>query len=370
MALGSVSVGSKDSGQGDFTQVEKQFLFIGAAGKNAGTVQYIDQTTNLDDVLGVPTSKLKTAVEWARNNAGTNWTCIAMPQAAAGTWEAAYNTAMAQNLVCEMAVVTDAVTDQAEIDDMNAAVTSAENQYGRYLHMIAVTAAMDKVTQTWADFITAFEALQDGVAAPSLSLVPQIFAGWLGTYCGRLCHEDQSIADTPMRVESGAIVGISTLPVDKDGITFNMSHAKALNDARGTVPQVYQDFDGIYCSDGMTLAPEASDFAVIENCRVVNVCKREIRILAIKKVGDRGLNNTPASIASHETYFMRPLIDRSQTTTINRITKPGDVKKPQDGDVVITWKTRTNVAVALLIRPYNCPKAIEATVALELSNGV
>ncbi len=370
MALGSVSVSSTDNGQGDFTTVEKQFLFIGAAGKNAGTVQYIDQSTDLDDVLGVPVSKLKTCIEWARNNAGTNWTCIAMPQVAAGTWEAAFDTAMAQNLVCEMVVITDPVTDQTELDDMNAAVTTAENQYGRYLHMIAVTAPMDKTTQAWADFVTDFETLQDGVSAPSLSLVPQVFAGWLGTYCGRLCHEDQSIADPPLRVESGAIVGLSTLPVDKDGITFNMSHAKALNDARGTVPQVYADYDGIYCSDGMTLAPEASDYAVIENCRVVNVGKREIRILGIKKVGNRELNSTPASIAAHEAYFMRPLIDRSVTRSINGITKPGDVKKPQDGDVVITWKTRKNVAVAILIRPYNSPKAIAATVALELSNGV
>lgn len=370
MALGKVSVSSTDSGQGDFTQVEKQFLFIGAAGKNAATIQYIDQTTNLDDVLGIPSSKLKTAIQWARQNAGTNWTCIAMPQAAAGAWSAAFDKAMAQNIVCEAVVVADPVTTQAELDAMNVAVTSAENQYGRYLHLFAVTDVIDETLESWADFISGFELLQDGVAAPSLSLIPQVFDGWLGTYCGRLCHEDQSIADTPMRVASGAIVGLSTLPVDKDGITFNTSHAKALNDARGTVPQVYADYDGIYCSDGMTLAPEASDFAVIENCRVVNVCKREIRILAIKKVGNRELNSTPASVAAHETYFMRPLIDRSVTTTINGITKPGEVKKPQDGDVVITWKTRTNVDVALLIRPYNCPKAIAATVALELSNGV
>lgn len=366
MALGSVTVGSVDTGSGDFTSAEKQFLYIGAAGKNAGTIQYIDQTTDLDEVLGVPSSKLKTTIAAARNNAGTNWTAIAMPRSAAGEWETAFETAMAQNIVCEMAVVTDAVTEQSVLDDMNAAVTSAENQYGRYLHMIAVTEAMNSTTQDWVDFITAFETLQDGVAAPALSLVPEVFAGWLGTYCGRLCHEDQSIADSPMRTASGAIVGLSTLPVDKSGITFSLSHAKALNDARGTVPQVYADFDGIYCSDGMTLAPEASDFAVIENCRVVNVVKREIRILAIKKVADRGLNSTPASIASHETYFMRPMIDRSKS--VDGV--PGTVKKPQDGDVTINWLTRKSIAIPFLVRPYNSPKAIAATVALVLSNEV
>lgn len=370
MALGSVSVSSQDSGNGDFTSAENQFLYIGAAGKNAGTVQYIDQTTDLDEVLGIPASKLKTAVENARNNAGTNWTAIAMPRGAAGEWSTAFALAMAKNFVCEAVVVTDPVTTQTVLDDMNVAVTSAENQYGRYLHWFAVTDVMDSSTQGWDDFIEAFETLQNGVAAPALSLVPEVFSGWLGTYCGRLCHEDQSLADTPMRVASGAIVGLSSLPADKDGIVFNMSHAKALNDARGTVPQVYADYDGIYCSDGMTLAAEASDFAVIENCRVTNVVKREVRILGIKKVGNRELNSTPISVAAHETYFMRPMIDRSKSLVSNGIYKPGDVKPPQDGDVTITWPTRTKVEFGLLIRPYNCPKAIAATVALELNNEV
>ncbi|RBO83432.1 DUF2586 domain-containing protein [Marinomonas aquiplantarum] len=369
MALGSVSVSSQDNGNGDFTSAENQFLFIGLAGKNAGTVQYIDQTTDLDEVLGVNASKLKTTIQKARQNAGTNWTAIAMPVGTAGEWQTSFDSAMANNLVCEAVVVTDPVTTQEELDAMNVAVVNAENQYGRYLHWFAVTSVMDAST-TWADFIASFDELQDGVAAPSLSLIPEVFSGWLGTYCGRLCHEDQSIADSPMRVVSGAIVGLSTLPVDKDGITFNMSHAKALNDARGTVPQVYADYDGIYCSDGMTLAPEASDFAVIENCRVVNVCKREVRILGIKKIADRGLNNTPTSVAAHEAYFMRPLINRSKSSFVGKNTVPGDVKPPQDGDVAITWKSRTNVEVGLLIRPYNSPKAIAATVALELSNEV
>ncbi len=366
MALGKVSVSSKDTGSGDFTSAENQFLFIGQGGKNAGTIQYIDQTTDLDDVLGVPASKLKTTIQWARQNAGTNWTCIAMPQAAAGTWETAFDTAMAQNLVCEMVVVTDPVTTTAELDAMNVAVTNAENEFGRYMHMMAVTPVIDVATEAWADFIAGFEAIQDGAAMPLMSLVPQVFAGWLGAYCGRLCHEAQSIADTPMRVASGAIVGLSTLPVDKDGITFNMSHAKALNDARGTVPQIYAGQDGIYCSDGMTLAVEASDFAVIENCRVVNAVKSEVLVLATKKIGDRSMNSTPASIESHKTYFMRPMINRSVSVG----DQPGTVKKPQDGDVDVVWTTRTNVAIPLLIRPYNCPKAIAATVALVLSNEV
>jgi len=369
MALGSVSVNKEDSGNGDFTSPECQFLFIGHASKNAGSILYIDQTTDLDDALGVNTSKMKTCIEAAKANAGTNWSGVAMPRGSAGEWQTAFDIAMAQNIVCEAVVVTDEVTAQTELDDFATAITTTENEFGRSLFFVAANAA-PLGTEAWGDYIAAFETLQDGVASDSILFVPEVFAGWMGTVCGRLCDESVSIADTPMRTQTGAIVGLSTLPSDKDDVPFNMSHAKALNDARGTVPQVYPDYDGIYCSDGMTLAAEASDYSVIENLRVVNKVKRQVRILGIKKVGNRELNSTPISISAHETYFMRPMIDMSKSLTSNGIYKPGEVKTPLDGDVTIQWVNRTKVNIALLVRPYNSPKAIQAYIGLNLSNEV
>ncbi len=369
MALGSVSVSSVDSGNGDFTTPECQFLYLGHAGKNGGEVLYLDQTTDLDDALGVNASKMKTAINAARSNADTNWTAVAMPRNAAGEWETAFDIAMAQNIVCEAVVVTDAITAQTELDDIATAIANTENEFGRSLFFMTANAA-PLSTESWGDYIAAFETIQSGVAAQSILFIPEVFAGWMGTVCGRLCNEKVSIADTPMRTSTGAIVGLSTLPNDKDAVPFNMSHAKALNDARGTVPQVYPDYDGIYCSDGMTLAPEASDYSVIENLRVVNKVKRQVRILAIKKVGNRELNSTPLSIASHETYFMRPIINMSQSLVSNGIYKPGEVKTPLDGDVTIQWTDRTKVQIGLLVRPYNCPKAIKAYIGLNLNNEV
>jgi len=368
MALGSVSVNKEDSGNGDFTSPECQFLFIGYAGKNHGAVLYIDQTTDLDDALGVNASKMKTCIEAAKANAGTNWTAVVMPRGSAGEWKTAFDIAMAQNIVCEAVVVTDEVAAQTDLDDFATAIATTENEFGRSLFFVAANAAPS--AESWGDFIAEFETLQNGVASDSILFVPEVFAGWMGTVCGRLCDESVSIADTPMRTQTGAIVGLSTLPNDKDGLHFNMSHAKALNDARGTVPQVYPDYDGIYCSDGMTLAPEASDYSVIENLRVVNKVKRQVRILAIKKVGNRELNSTPISISAHETYFMRPMINMSKSLTSNGIYKPGEVKTPLDGDVTIQWLDRTKVNIALLVRPYNSPKAIQAYIGLNLSNEV
>ncbi|RBO85915.1 DUF2586 domain-containing protein [Marinomonas aquiplantarum] len=369
MALGTVSVSSLDTGSGDFSTPERQFLFIGYAGKNSGSTLYIDQSSDLDEVLGVNNSKMKTAIAAARSNAGSNWTCVAMPRGAAGEWQTAFEEAMNNNVLCEAVVITDAVVEQAELDAMTAAAKDVENEYGRAVFFMAASEVMDG-SATWATFISEFDSLQDGVAAENVMLVPEVFAGWLGTLCGRLCNEDVSIADTPMRVKTGALVGISSLPSDQDDVQFNMSHAKALNDARGTVPQVYPDYDGIYCSDGMTLAAEGSDYAVIENLRVVNRVKREVRLLAIKQVGNREMNSTPASIAANQTYFMRPMIDMSKSVVSNGIYMPGDVKRPEEGDVTISWSSRTSVTIALLVRPYNSPKAIQAYIGLNLSSEV
>lgn len=368
MALGKVSVGTKDSGKGSFKTPERQLLFVGAAGKGWGKILYIDQSTDLDEVLGDNASRMKTAIYYARLNASANWTCIAVPRQAIGEWQDAYEVAMDANVVCEGVVVTDPITSQSEINTMNSNVVNAENEHGRMLFFAAATAKIDPVTETWADFIAVFETLQDAVYAAGVVLIPEVFGGWLGCVMGRLCNELVSIADSPMRVATGGIVGLTTLPVDMDGVQFNRSHAEALNAARGTVPQTYADYDGIYCSDCMTLAPEASDFGVLENVRVVNKAKRQVRVLAIKKIANRELNSTTASMDSHEAYFASPLTAMSRSTRANGIYIPGDIKPPKDGDIGIEWLSKTNVQIALTVTPHNSPKSIAAYVGLNLTN--
>jgi hypothetical protein len=368
MALGSVSVSSVESGSGTFSTPERQFLYIGHAGKNAGKTLYIDQSTDLDDVLGVNPSKMKTQISYARLNASANWTCIAMPTSAADVWQPVFEKAMDEGVVCEGVVITDSILTQDDLNYMNIAVENSENEFGRQLFFKGANTAIDSETETWADFIARFTALQNGVYAKGVCLYPSVTPFWMGCVAGRLCDESVSIADSPMRTATGGIVGFTSLPKDKDGVTFNLSHAKALNAARGTVPQTYTDFDGIYCSDCMTLASEGSDFTVLENLRVTNAAKRQVRILALQKIANRELNNTDASIASHEAYFSRPLMEMSRSTVSNGITLPGDVQPPQSGDVTINWTSRTKVRIALLVRPHNVPKGIEAVVGINLTN--
>ena len=362
MALGKVNVSAQDTGSGEFSTPERQLVFVGYAAKNTGSTLYLDQTSDLDELLGTNNSNMKTTVAAARLNAGPNWTCIAMPRSSLDEWEAGIDDAMANNRVCEGVVFTDGVTTQAEIVAMYAKQVAIENEYARSLFFMVPTNAMT-TSQTWAEFIAAHDAIQDGVAAETIMLVPEVYAGWCGALAGRLCHEDVSIADSPMRTASGTIVGLAALPADKDDVVYNMSHAKALNDARGSVPQIYADYDGFYVSDGMTLATEASDFQVIENLRPINKVKRQTRILMVKKVADRSLNSTPASISAHETYFMRPMVDMSKSGVLTP-----DLKAPKEGDVTITWPTRTSVNVAIVAQPYNSPKSISAYIRLNLTS--
>ena len=93
-----------------------------------------------------------------------------------------------------------------------------------------------------------------------------------------------------------------------------------------------------------------------------------MRILAIARIADRRLNNTAQSISANETYFMRPLREASRTVVLNGVELPAMIQPPQDGDISITWISRTEVSIAISARPYNCPKKITVYMGLDLSN--
>lgn len=371
MALGSVIVSDYNSGGGDFTQTEMQFLYIGHAGKNAGATLYIDQTSDLDALLGLNPSKMKTAIHFARQNADANWTCIAMPQNAAGQWAEGFNQALDQDLVCEAVVITDPLSDELTearqtLADLHAAAERALAAYGRRLFFLTGCRTLND-NETWDEYVTAIKAITDGISAYRVGVVSEPWPGFLGSMAGRLCISTVSIADSPMRVATGTLVGIAELPQDASGQRWNASHAKALSDARITVPTTYTDYAGIYTSDCMLLDTEAGDFQVVEHLRPVDKAARRVRVLAIKKIADRSLNSSGGSIAAHQAYFARPLNEMSKTSKMNGVTLPGDVKPPKSGDIVITWPNNTAVNIRMQVTPYNSPKSIAVGIGLNMN---
>jgi len=373
MALGSVSVIAANQQQGEVTAIEKYFLFVGIGPEHVGELVFLNAQSDLDAELGSTSSELKTQVAAAQLNGGENWACIAAPIANSTDWDEAVD------LGTSYAKGVEAVVDCRIINGNTNRITQSQNKAEallaatgrRIFFMIAAAAINDDAEdgQTWSDYITDTAAIVTGAVAPRVMIVPLIFRDALGILAGRLCRADVSIADSPMRVATGAILGRSTadLPVDMDGVTYSNAHALALNNARLTVPQVYADQAGVYWSDGQMLDAEGGDFQVVENLRVVDKAARRVRLILISMVADRRLNSSPESIAWATTRLSAPLRAMAKSYVFQGIPFVADIEPPQEGDIAIQWVSRTEVRIYMVVRPFESPKTITAYIVLDLS---
>ena len=372
MALGSVRVNALNLSQGPFPTVENYMLFIGEGATNVDSLLYLNTDSDLEIELGAADSEIKRQVVAAKANAGQNWGCLALPVADGALWDAAVDLAMNEDVRVEAIVICTPVTAQGDLTAMQAKAITINSSYGRRLFFIAAAVAIDSTPVTgesWAEYVAALTPLTSGVAAKRVTVVPYIYDDAVGIYAGRLCNDQTSVADTPMRVATGALVGqdLSTLPTDKDGIRYNNAHAKALNDQRFSVPAFYADYPGVYWSDGQTLDVPAGDYQVIENLRVVDKAARMVRIVLISLIGDRRLNSSPIGTNWATNKLTRPLRQMSRSTVFQGIPFPAEIRPPQEGDVVIVWITRTQVEVFLSGRPFEIPKDAVANIVLDLS---
>lgn len=371
MALGSVTVTGENQQQGAPTAIEKYFLFVGVAPEGVGELVYLNTQSDLDAALGAAASALKTQVAAARANGGQSWACVAAPVASAADWETAVDLALADGPSVEAVVLCFPVPDQAAITAYQTKAVEILGQGRRLWFVVAAAAivASGEGAQTWGDYATALSALTTGVVAERVMVVPQIFPDTLGILAGRLCRHDVSVADSPMRVATGSLIGRDqgAFPVDSAGVRYGNAHAQALNDARLTVPQTYPDYPGVYFSDGQTLDGPTGDYAVIENLRVVDKAARAVRLILIGMVADRKLNNSPDSEAWAVNKMGAPLRAMSKSYTFQGVPFVADIEPPKDGDIAIQWVTRTQVSVYLKVTPYNAPKSINAYILLDLS---
>jgi hypothetical protein len=372
VSLGKVTVNALNLAQGAFPTVEKQMLFIGQGGTNQDTLLFLNTDSDLDVELGAADSEIKRQVVAAKANAGENWVCRAIPLADGSLWDSAVDLAMNADVKVEAIFITTPITAQAELTAMQAKALAINSTYGRRLFFIAAAAAIDPTPvsgQDWADYITALTALTSGFEGDRVGIVPYIYDDALGIYAGRLCNSQVSIADTPMRVATGSIVGQdqSTLPKDMSDVVYSNAHATGLNDQRFSVPAFYADYPGVYWSDGQMLDAPAGDYQVVENLRVVDKAARAVRLVLISLLGDRRFNSTPVGEAWTISKLTRPLREMSRSTVFQGIPFPAERKAPQEGDIVITWVTRTQVEIFMKARPFEIPKSITANIVLDLS---
>jgi hypothetical protein len=367
MALGKVSVNNLNLGQGAVTEIERYFLFIGTGAKNVGQLLALNTDSDLDSALGIPASDLKTQITAARLNGGDRWACLAAPINADGEWSEALEKAQQQGFSVESVVITTPVTAGAQLSAMHDAAVALNNTYGRRAFVIAASAGITS-QQTWAEYLLEQKAITTGLAAPRVLAVPQLHGNDLGVLAGRLANAAMSIADSPMRVASGALLGLGPVPTDKENVPLPSAIRAELDTARFSVSQTYPDYPGVFWGDGNMLDAPASDFQVVEYLRLADKAARQVRPLLIRRVGDRRLNNTPNSMAAAISAFMRPLRQMAKSTTFAGQVSPGEIESPQDGDIVLVWHSKTKVEIYIKIRPLNCPKDLTANIALDLSD--
>ena len=367
MALGKVSVNNLNLGQGEVTAIERYFLFIGPSTKNIGKVLALNTDSDLDNELGIPASDLKTQITAARLNGGDRWACVAVPIGADGAWSDALEMTQQKGFSVEAVVITKPVTTGAELSQMNDAAVALNNVYGRRSFVMAATSGITAL-QPWSQFLTEQKAITAGLAAPRVLVVPQLHGNDLGVLAGRLANAAVSIADTPMRVASGAVLGLGPVPEDSEGVPLPSAIRAELDKARFSVSQTYPDYEGVYWGDGNLLDTPASDFQVIEHLRLADKAARQVRPLLIRRVGDRRLNSTPNSMAVNINALMAPLRAMAKSVTFAGQVFPGEIQPPKDGDIVLVWKSKKAVEAYIKLKPHNCPKDITANIALDLSN--
>ncbi|MFM1649088.1 DUF2586 domain-containing protein [Aeromonas salmonicida] len=364
-----VQINNLNQMQGPVTEVERHLLFIGSAPTNTNKLLSLNTQSDFDTLLGEADSELKTNLLAARDNAGQNWTAAAFVLPTDMDWKDAVRTAQ-KTQSFEAVVVLGQEWDATKINAAHALNQELIAKWGRWQAMLLAVPGIVSTAeggQDWSEYEAELAALQDGIAAESVSLIPQLWPNLIGAYAGRLCNRAVSIADSPCRVKTGAVVGLGATPKDKDGTELPLATLQTLEQSRYSVPMWYPDYDGVYWADGRTLDAEGGDYQVIENLRVAYKVARRMRLRAIARIGDRSFNSTPGSTAAAVMFFGKDLRQMASATTINGQPFPGDIASPKDGDITIKWTAKNLVSIYVVVRTVDCPKGITVNIMLDLS---
>lgn len=372
MTFPQVTINQLNTRSGGKREIARTLLMVGEHPKAIPPTPVTAQT-DLDALLGAKDSLLRSNVQAFLDNAGQNamiWLATVQTPAPAGQVKHWREVAMdAQAIVSVEGVVV--VRPDTTADDINNARQLREelnNKFQRWTWFILAVRGCG-TGETWMEYGTTLFTLQKDIAAHAVQLTPMLFGNEPGMLAGRLCNPSVTIADSPARVATGALVnmGRSDKPVDSDKRELDLATIKALNKARFSVPTWYPDYEGYYWADGVTLDVDGGDYQAIEYLRVADEMARQVRLLAIPKIADRSLNSTPASVAAHQQLFAKPMRNGARSLKINGTVFPGLCMSPRDGDVQISWPEKDKVQIAIVVRPYNCPKEITISIMLDES---
>ncbi|HEP0305466.1 TPA: DUF2586 family protein [Providencia rettgeri] len=377
MTWPTVTINQLNQRQGRIDEIERTVLFIGYGNEN--NLIALNSQSNMAVELAEASKTLRDHVTAAQLNAGQNWQAyvITTPEPEFPSFDAWVQAIIeAQELISVEGCVV--LTEFEQTADAHDAITQFAalretliSHFGRWVWFMLTISdpTSPKRGQDWKAYLTDLAVISSGIAAPCVMLVPSLWGNDAGVLAGRLCRRDITIADSPARVKTGALLGLgadnANLPCDKLGIEITLAQLQTLHDLRYSVPMWYPDYEGFYWSDGNTLEVKGGDYPVIEYLRIVDKAARQIRLRAIAKIGDRSMNSTPASMAAHQLYFSAPLREMSKSTQIQGITFPGEIEPPEDDAIAIQWTDKETVSVYMVIKPYASPKKITVGIILD-----
>lgn len=371
MAFPSVIINILNMMNGSIPEVAFHFLFVGYGTVTGDTRSLImvDASTDLDEVLADADPDLLATLTAAQLNGKSEWTAGVMILDEADNWEDAVKLAN-ETSSFEAMVLNFPATSKTLLETAVALRWTLKSTLGREVFVICTTPGIDadeSTGQTWAEWLAVTEAIQDDVASEYITVVPQVHLtnSTVGIYAGRLANQEVSIADSPARVKTGSVLGSTDLAVDKDGKALELAYLKALESSRFSVPMWYPDYPGQYWTTGRTLDVPGGDYQDIRHIRVAMKAARKVRVRAIARIADRELNSTPGSIASAKLYFTQDLREMAITQKIGDYEFPGEIYKPEDDDITITWINSDEVNIIIAVQPYECPVKITASIMLK-----
>ncbi|EMK0255612.1 DUF2586 family protein [Salmonella enterica] len=370
MPFPQVTLNQLNTRSGSTREIARTLLMIGEHSKEIRPTP-VTADTSLDTIFGAKDTPLRSNLKAFLLNAGQNatiWIAATPNPAPAGyvlTWKDMVKEAQSVTSVEGVVVIRNNTSAQ----DIDAAQSLREELLTRFQRRTWFILAVRGcgTGEKWSDYVSEMTLLQKDKAAYAVQLTPMLFGNEPGVLAGRLCNPAVTIADSPARVATGALINLGSIekPVDMDKRDLDIATLKALNKARFSVPMWYEDYEGYYWADGVTLDVNGGDFQAIEYLRVADDMARKVRLMAIPKIADRSLNSTPGSVAAHELLFARPMRDGAKSLKINGAVFPGVCMPPRDGDVRISWPEKDKVQIAIVVRPYNCPKEITISIMLD-----
>jgi len=362
MALGKVTVTTGATGPGAFPAIEGVGLFIGKGSAGLGAVTAVGTDSDIATLFGA--GNLASTLEIARANGGSGWQAHAIAHNDVQSWADVIGPAL-EACNPEFIVVCTPVASGTELSDMQARAATLLGQ-ARRVFFLAAWRGIDNTPVTgdlsWADYLTAAQAITTGLAAQRVLVTPLIFGGELGALAGRLAlFAREKISRSPMRVRNGAIASPGTRPVAGNNANepLTLATQEALDGNRFTVFQWYEGREGVYFADGNTLEATGGDFPVIEWLRVTDKAARRVRLVAINAIADDEVENTPAGNAGFATRLAAPLRQMVALQELQPLAKDA---------ITVSWTGLNTVAIRMKVRPPSAPKDIQVSITLDVSN--